>query len=203
VSVGEPAFWQDLYERGADRWELRGPTPTLVEYLDRAGPSPGRVAVPGCGRGHDCRLLAGRGHRVWGFDWAPHAIAEARALAARDAVDVTFEQRDVFGLPAAYPGFFDGAWEYTSYCAIDPGRRLEYVRMLHAILKPGGWLLACFFPLREGSGGPPFPTSEAEIRELLAPGFAFVDTYRPETSAEGRRGLEWIVFARAVSAAGR
>ena len=57
-----------------------------------------RIAVPGAGRGHDARLLARRGYRVWGFDWAPSAIAEATRLAAADGVDVAFEARDVFTL---------------------------------------------------------------------------------------------------------
>lgn len=197
--VNQPAFWQGLYEQGGDRWELRGPTPTLVEYLDRAPPPTGRVAVPGCGRGHDCRLLGRRGYRVWGFDWAPQAIAEARALASREGLDVAIEQRDVFGLAEASRGFFDGVWEYTSYCAVDPSRRPEYVRMLRDILAPGGWLLACFFPIREGSGGPPFPTTEAEVRRLFELSFSFLEVYVPETSAEGRRGIEWMVFARATA----
>ncbi|MGH7267279.1 MAG: methyltransferase domain-containing protein, partial [Candidatus Rokuibacteriota bacterium] len=149
-----------------------------------------------CGRGHDARFLARRGYRVWGFDWAPQAVEEARVLAARDRVDVAVEERDLFRLADAYPGFFDGVWEYTAFCAIDPARRAEYAAMLHAILKPGGWLLACFFPVREGSGGPPFPTTDAEVRRLFAPFFELVQAYVPETSAEGRAGLEWMVFAR-------
>ena len=104
-TVNEPAFWQGLYESQADRWELGGPTPPLVEYLAKHPRLPGeRLAVPGCGRGHDARFLARHGYRVWGFDFAEPAIREARALAGRARVDVTFEQRDVFGLAADYRG---------------------------------------------------------------------------------------------------
>ena len=195
-TVNEPAFWQGLYERQADRWELGGPTPPLVEYLAKHPRLPGeRLAVPGCGRGHDARFLARHGYRVWGFDFAEPAIREARALAGRARVDVTFEQRDVFGLAADYRGFFDGVWEYTSFCAIDPARRPEYVEVTRALLKPEGWLLACFFPVRDGSGGPPFPTTEAEVRRLFEPHFTLVEASVPATSAEGRKGLEWLVMA--------
>jgi SAM-dependent methyltransferase len=194
--VSEPAFWEGLYARQSDRWELGRPTPPLVEYLARTPPSRGRVAVPGCGRGHDARLFTRLGYRVWGFDFAAPAIVEARALAARDGLDIAFEQRDVFDLAAEYRGFFDGLWEYTCFCAIDPGRRPEYVRLVRDLLTPGGWLLACFFPVREGSGGPPFPTTEAEVRRLFSPAFGFVETYVPQTSAPGRQGLEWWVTAR-------
>jgi 2-polyprenyl-3-methyl-5-hydroxy-6-metoxy-1,4-benzoquinol methylase len=81
------------------------------------------VAVPGCGRGHDARLLARLGHRVVGFDFVPEVIGAARELAKHERMDVTFETRDVFGLADAYPRFFDGVWEYTCFCAIDPLRR--------------------------------------------------------------------------------
>jgi hypothetical protein len=111
-------------------------------------------------------------------------------------VEITFEQRDVFDLAADYRGVFDGLWEYTAYCAVDPARRTEYVEVIRALLRPEGWLLACFFPVREGSGGPPFPTTEAEVRRLFEPHFTFVETYVPGTSAEGRQGLEWMVMAR-------
>jgi SAM-dependent methyltransferase len=194
--VSAAAFWEDLYARQSDRWELGGPTPPLIEYLHRRTPPPGRVAVPGCGRGHDARLLARRGYRVWGFDFATPAIDEARAATARAGLDVVFEQRDVFGLTADYAGFFDGLWEYTSFCAIDPARRAEYVEMVRGLVKPGGWLLACFFPVREGSGGPPFPATQDEIRRLWTPAFDFVEAYVPETSAPGRQGVEWMVRGR-------
>jgi methyl halide transferase len=201
--VSTPAYWDGLYAGGEDGWDLGAPSPPLAAWLAAGGRfeaarpgAPARIAVPGCGRGHDARLLADRGYRVSGFDFADAAVAQARALAARDAADVTFEQRDVFGLAADYPGAFDAVWEYTCFCAIDPARREEYARVVHAILRPGGVLLGCFFPLREGDGGPPFPVSRAEVERVLAPGFEVVSAGPPAESAERRRGLEWLVEAR-------
>lgn len=195
-TVSDPAFWQGLYDKGSDRWELGRPTPSLGAHLARHSPPRGVVAVPGCGRGHDARFLARRGYRVFGFDFVPEVIRAARGLAQREGADVTFEERDVFGLTKTYPRFFDGVWEYTSFCAIDPARRPEYVEMLAAILKPVGWLLACFFPMGERAGGPPFAVSEAEVRGLLAPRFELLEEYVPFASPEGRQGKEWMVSAR-------
>src|SRR5262249_53693009 len=123
------------------------------------------------------------------------AVAEATAFAHRDGVAVTYEQRDIFTLASAYPGFFDGVWEYTCFCAIDPRRREEYVRVVHAILRPGGTLLACFFPLRARPQGPPFPVSQTEIDRVLAPHSRIVESSPPASSVEPRRGLEWLVRA--------
>jgi SAM-dependent methyltransferase len=224
--VSTAGFWEGLYAGGQDGWELGGPAPPLIDWLDRGGsfaaeepagepaasgpPASGdrgslpprwssgvaaRVAVPGCGRGHDARLLARKGYRVWAFDFAEAATAEARRLAARESVDVTIEQRDVFALPEAYRGAFDGVWEYTCFCAIDPSRRAEYVDVLRAVLRPGGTLLACFYPIREGYDGPPFPVRVAEVERLLAPGFRVVDSGPPGRSADRRQGLEHLVRA--------
>ena len=196
ATVSSPAFWEDLYQRRGDGWELRRPAPPLAAYLEKNPPQPGNVAVLGCGRGHDCRLLAKAGYRVWGFDFVGSAIGEARALAREESLDIVFEQRDIFDLARDYRGFFDGVWEYTCFCAIDPARRPEYVRLVREILNPGGWLLACFYPLREGTEGPPFPTSEAELRRVFTPGFTLLETYVPAESVERRAGLEWMVMAR-------
>jgi SAM-dependent methyltransferase len=154
------------------------------------------VAVPGAGRGHDARLLARRGYRVTAFDFADAAVAEARRLAASDGVDVVVEQRDVFTLGRDHAGAFDGVWEYTCFCAIDPARREEYVRVLHTILRPGGLLLACFFPLREGGDGPPFPVLRADIDRALADRFTVLRAGPPGRSADRRQNLEWLVEAR-------
>ncbi len=202
-AVNEPAFWQDLYERREDGWELGQPAPPLADYLARTPPPRGKVAVLGCGRGHDCRLLARAGWEVWGFDFAPQAIHVARALAKLEKLDIVFEQRDIFDLVPEYRGFFDGVWEYTCFCAIDPPRRGEYVRLVGDLLKPEGWLLACFYPLREGTDGPPFPTSEAEIRRLFTPHFTFVEAWEPSASVERRKGFEWMILARPRRHGGR
>jgi SAM-dependent methyltransferase len=141
-------------------------------------------------------LLARHGYQVTAFDFADAAVAEARRLAAEDGVDVVVEQRDVFTLGHDYAGAFDGVWEYTCFCAIDPARREEYVRVLHTILRPGGLLLACFFPLREGGDGPPFPVLRADIDRALADRFTVLRAGPPGRSADRRQNLEWLVEAR-------
>ena len=120
---------------------------------------------------------------------------EARGLAAAEDSAARFERRDIFTLAADFAGTFDAVWEYTCFCAIDPARRADYVEVLRAILRPGGTLLGCFYPLREGGDGPPYPVSLAEVERLLAPGFRVEESRAPAASAERRRGLEWLLRA--------
>jgi SAM-dependent methyltransferase len=198
VSVNLPAFWENLYRRRGDGWELGEPAPPLVEFVRATPPPRGRVAVPGCGRGHDVRFLARQGYDAVGFDFAADAIHDARALEARQPSGGRFEQRDIFALATDYHGAFDGAWEYTCFCAIDPARRAEYVRVMAAILRPGGWFLACFYPVRLRGGGPPFPVTRSAVRRLLAPAFRIERAGAPLRSLPRRSGQEWMVFARKV-----
>jgi SAM-dependent methyltransferase len=202
ASVSEPAFWEDLYGRGGDGWELGQPAPPLVEFVEATPPPRGRVAVPGCGRGHDVRFLARHGYEAVGFDFSTTAVAAARALAEREAVAASFEQRDIFSLAAEHTNAFDGVWEYTCFCAIDPRRRAEYVHAIRGILKPGGWLLACFYPIRTGGAGPPFPVAKTEIRRLFSPPFRIERAAPPLRSPRQRQGQEWMVLARKVEAPG-
>ena len=198
--VSAPEFWQGLYAAGQDGGALGAPAPALETWLDEGGRFAARTgsarahAVPARPRPRR-PLLARRGYRVWGFDWAPTAIDEATRLAAADGVDPTFEARDIFTLAETHGGFFDAVWEYTCFCAIDPARRQEYIRVVRSLLRPGGLLLACFYPLREGTDGPPFPVSREEIERVLAPGFVVRSAQAPARSVERRRGLEWLVLA--------
>ena len=194
-TVNDPGFWDRAYATGRDQWELAGPTPPLVSLLRRQPPPLGRVAVLGCGRGHDAHLLAQHGYEAWGFDFSAAAIKAARRLTGPGDGAMHFEQLDIFELPARYPASFDGIWEYTCFCAIDPSRRPEYVEVARSILKPSGWLLALFFPTQWESNGPPFPVRETEVHRLFEPSFQIERSWAPADSAKGRLGLEWFVMA--------
>lgn len=62
--------------------------------------------------------------------------------------------------------------------------------------EPAFWEdLACFFPLREGTDGPPFPVSVAEIERVFGPLFRVRQAEPPARSAPPRHGLEWLVRA--------
>jgi len=184
-SVSESAYWQQRYRAGETGWDLGGPCPVFVELLDSAhAPPPGRVAFPGCGRGHDVRLFRERGYDARGFDFA----------AAPD--DVPVEQLDVFDLARRYPEAFDAVVEYTCYCAIDPARRPEYAAALRGALRPGGMLIALLFPVEVRDGGPPFGVDESEIESVLAPGMEVVHVETPESSVEPRRGRERLAILR-------
>lgn len=190
-AVGDPRFWQNLYETGEDGWDLGGPPPPLIRLLETHPPPLGRVAVLGCGRGHDARAFAARGYDAVGYDFAKEAVATARRLGG-----AAFEQRDIFTLP--HDRRFDIVWEYTCFCAVAPARRPEYVEVVRGLLRPGGIFLGLFYPLREGEDGPPFPVTRAEVRRLFSEGFRWISDEVPPDSIERRRGAEWLVRLQTI-----
>ncbi len=198
AGIDQPQFWESRYRAGPVPWDLGGPTPQFVALLQSShAPAPGRLIIPGCGRGYDAILFARHGFDVLGVDFAELPIREARVLARQAGVSCEFLQHDIFALPAQYRGTFDYLLEYTCYCAIDPARRPEYVQVAAGLLRSGGELIGLFFPLqplRQPVTGPPYPVSEDEIRACFAPEFVVEVLEPPTHSAPGRSGLE--LFAR-------
>ena len=183
--VSDAAYWEGRYQRGEAPWDLGGPCPVFVALLASSrAPAKGRVAFPGCGRGHDVRYFRERGYDAVGFDFAPQPT------------DLPIETLDVFELGARYPETFDTVVEYTCYCAIDPARRAEYAASMRAALRPGGTLVALLFPVEHKPEGPPFGVSEAEIEAVLGAGLELTHLETPTTSAEGRRGQERLAIFR-------
>lgn len=196
------AAWEERYASGDTRWDRGQPAPPFVDLLaSSAAPPPGRLAVLGCGRGHDAILFARHGFTVTGFDFAPSAVRTATALAAVEGVDARFLERDLFTLPGEHAGAFDAVLEYTCFCAIDPKRRGDYVRAVDGLLAPGGLLVALFYPTSKSGtgfdapdGGPPFLVTEDDVAAHFGERFRIRSVAIPARSIESRRGREKLAI---------
>jgi SAM-dependent methyltransferase len=182
--------WNRRYEQEDTPWDQGGAHPVLRALLTRAALS-GRVLVPGCGTGHDVRELAQRGLEVTGLDIAPLAVQRARDHAP--VAGETYVVGDLFDLPAAMRGTFDGVFEHTCFCAIDPAQRAAYVRAVAGALKPGGRLLAVFFTDPDHDGeGPPFGCTPAGLDALFGGAFRLVGEHGEIPTYPERAGRELL-----------
>jgi SAM-dependent methyltransferase len=189
-------FWETAYQTGKTGWDLGQPSPVLAAWADRPDVIPGgRMAVVGCGRGHDAVFLADRGFQVVGFDLAPSAIAEADQAARDRGVVAEFVQADILNLAAHWVGQFDWVIEHTCFCAIDPSLRPAYVQAVRSLLTDQGSLVAVFFA-HDRPGGPPFGTSVAEIQQLFEPQFVIQELQRSAHSIDRRRDEEYLGWLR-------
>jgi SAM-dependent methyltransferase len=108
--------------------------------FERLGDLRGRDVLDyGCGHGMAAVVLARRGARVTAFDLSAAYLAEARARAAANGVDVAFVQADGERLPFA-GGSFDAVWGHAVLHHLDLRRA---GRDLSRVLRPGGVAVFC------------------------------------------------------------
>jgi SAM-dependent methyltransferase len=195
--------WNARYEKGDTPWEKGCAAPPLRELLSKTDMEiwgTGLVLVPGCGTGHDVRLIAEQGLSVIGLDLAEQAILRAKAYPQR--CGESYELGD-FLSPAWRAGkSFSAIWEHTCYCAIHPSQRDEYARACAELIPAGGCLIAVFFlnPFDpdEHHEGPPHPASIEEIDARFASHFTREMAWRPESTYPGREGREWLAIYRRI-----
>ena len=198
------SWWDQRYLDGTDRWELGSPAPPLARFLKeqaQAPQPPGRVLVPGCGRGHEAALLASLGFEVVGLDFSAEAVREARRLHGEQPGLLTWVQADLLdaeALDAAGLGSAscDGVLEHTCYCAIDPALRQAYRSTVSRLLQPEGWLLGLFW-CHSRPGGPPYGSDADQlVADFMAAGFSQELWFPATNSAPGPdnqpRDHEWV-----------
>ncbi|MDQ3705717.1 MAG: TPMT family class I SAM-dependent methyltransferase [Chloroflexota bacterium] len=192
----EAEFWERHYQEGNTAWDLGAPAPPFVDLLaEQVPPEPGSMLVLGAGRGHDALLFARHGFEVRALDFAESAVRETQEAARSAGLPVTTAQHDFFALPPGYDASFDYVLEHTFFSAIDPDRRGEYVRIVRRLLKPGGLFIALFYA-HGRPGGPPFTTSEDEVRALFGRDFVIERLEVPVRSVKPRQGLELLALMR-------
>lgn len=193
--VDQEKWWSDVYvSEGNPRWNLAEPAEALKDMLPRLKLPKSRILVLGCGEGHDAAFFAQNGHIVTGIDVSPEAIKRAKKNYAQVS-SLKFEMKDIFSLGSEYNERFDYVFEHTCYCAINPVRRQELVKIWNRVLAPGGHLMGVFFGWDKPQG-PPFGGSEWELRQRLNKNYEFIFWGRWRHSLPRRQGREFFVFAK-------
>ena len=174
MSGPDSSFWQAKFDAGHTPWDRGTLSPQLRAWLESGllnANQHRRIAIPGCGAGHEAVALAQRGFAVTALDYAPAAVARTRAaLQAVDAM-ASVEQADVLVWQAPQP--FDAIYEQTCLCALHPDHWVAYAAQLHRWLKPGGTLFALFAQaLRPAASegrveGPPYHCDINAMRALF------------------------------------
>lgn len=137
-------FYNLWYRFGTPPW-VGSARPELVRLVsDGVLAPPGRAIDLGCGTGANSIYLAQQGFSVTGVDFAPAALARARASAHAASVDVSFVQDDFTRL-SRVTGPFDLLVDYGSFDDLNPSSRAAYVRAVVPLARPGArFLLWCF-----------------------------------------------------------
>jgi cyclopropane fatty-acyl-phospholipid synthase-like methyltransferase len=190
--------WQRRYEQNDTPWDKGEASPALARYLQEHEIRT-HVLVPGCGRGHEVRLLGARpGCMAVGLDLSPTAIVDATAMAGASGYTgtVSFIVGDFFQPPAELTGPFDWVVEHTCFCAIEPLQRAAYVEAAASVLSPGGKLFGIFYLTPDTESGPPFAVSKEELSDLFRTYFDLLEEWVPEESFPGRENRELVQILR-------
>jgi methyl halide transferase len=159
-----PSGWQARYEQGKTGWDRGRPNSILDYWLASKKLLPGRVLIPGCGRGHEVIRLAEEGFDVTALDFAPAAIRHLNQVLARRGLIANVIQADVLEYESEKS--FDVIYEQTCLCALSPAHWLRYESKLHQWLKPNGQLLALF--MQSGKRNePPYSCELVEMQQLF------------------------------------
>jgi SAM-dependent methyltransferase len=190
--------WNDRYKEGHFPWDMGGPAPSLVA-LSEAGNLPlekgSRILIPGCGRGHDVLYLASLGFEAVGLDFAPLALEFGRTEATKRGLDQAhFVEGNFFDPPQSLRNSFDGLYELTCYCAIEPSKRDLFAKSSALVLKENGILISLLFPIEDRPGGPPYGVQIEDFRKRHeAHGFHLEKSWEPMGAHPARSGrVQWV-----------
>ena len=193
-------------------FDARRAAPAFVRALEagRVAAAGRRALVPGAGRGYDLELLVRNGAAsVTGLEISPSAVAAASAYldgalqeeeGARAKAAVVEADFFAYAPTGADAEGFDLVYDYTFFCALEPGQRDAWAARMGRLVKPGGNLVTLMFPLDgDRAGGPPFSVSKADYLDRLEPLFAVeaVEDVPAAASHPERGGREALgIFTR-------
>ncbi len=189
-------YWNTLYLTGDTGWDKGAPSPPIVRLLREGVVKPGaHIAVVGCGRGYEAIEAARQGYRVTAIDFAPEAVKGTLVNARQAGVSLDAVQMSLFDLDAR----FDAVLENTCFCAIDVELRDRYVEKAAQWLEGGGTFFGLFYAHGK-PGGPPFDTSEPEVRRRFSGRFTVERLRVASDSIATRAGKELEAILRATGA---
>ena len=193
-----PEYWEKSYQSGDMGWDLGGPTPIFNDWIQFQTDSLS-ICILGAGNGWDAINFAEKGHNVTAVDFAESAINNMHISARNKGVQINLIHSDIFDLSKLFNHTFDIVLEYTCFCAIDPGRRMDYVKITNKILKPDGKLVALLFPIDKDikDGGPPFAVNLDSTISLFLKYFILDTKEISSLSIERRNGREvFVIFKK-------
>ena len=158
-------WWDNRYADSHIPWDRQGVNPALYHWLEAGTLTPGRILVPGCGRGHEVVELTRCGFHVTALDVAPTAIAFLRQRLGEQRLHADVQQVDLFAWEP--DGAYDAIYDQTSLCAMVLSQWPDYERRLHRWLHSDGQLFILFMQT-ERPGGPPFHCDLSEMRRLFS-----------------------------------
>jgi len=196
--VDDVAFWDELYKDNNDGWDLKTPNPVFTNIISgNKFISPCKLLITGSGKGYDAIAAAKNGYEVTAVDFSTYATDFAIDTALKEGVSIKFLREDIFFLSDEYENKFDAVYEYTTFCAINPARREEFIKKITSTIKINGRFIVLLFPVDGRKGGPPFSVDITGFYNIAKKYLKLEYFLRNINSVKPRKGKEVLfIFKR-------
>jgi SAM-dependent methyltransferase len=186
----DPAFWDERFAQGFMPWDRGGVPEQLRAFV--AASRPLATLIPGCGTGYELAYLREAGWDATAIDFAPVAVANAKAAAGQWAGDIV--EADFFACTPATP--LGLIYERAFLCAMPRAMWPQVAARWAALLAPGT-LLAGYFFFDDVVKGPPFGIDRGTLDSLLMPHFDCIEDAEVADSIPVFHGKErWMIWRR-------
>ena len=198
-NVNSKDFWNDCYANNQIGWDLGKITPVFKDWCDKLTENKS-IFVPGSGNGYDPLYFAKKGHNVTAVDFSSIAVENMSKKAISKNIDINILKEDIFNLNSCHFSQYDYVVEYTCFCAIDPNKRLDYIKIMNDVLVKNGELVGLFLPLLKdkSEGGPPFSVNLEEILEQFSKYFKVVKSIKHPLSIKSRFENEQYIHFKKI-----
>ncbi len=190
-SLLDVAYWGNRYQSKETGWDLGAVSPSLKAYIDQLPNKDIRILIPGAGRAYEAEYLFRNGFRnVHVIDLVASPLVELKNRYPQFP-----ESQLHVGDFLHFIGEFDVILEQTTFCALDPCLRNDYVRKCAELLSTGGVLAGLLFN-RSFESGPPFGGNREEYHSLFTPYFSEIQMEDCYNSIPARAGTELFIILR-------
>jgi len=159
----DASYWETLYGEGKTGWDRGVPHPAVLNWLENGELTTGRIALPGCGNGHEVVELATKGFQVTAIDFAQRPVQRLRDQLKEAKASANIINGDIFEFAPAKQ--FDAIYEQTCLCAIEPTLRVAYEKTIYNWLCDGGQLFVLFMQI-EDKGPRDHPPFHCDLKDM-------------------------------------
>lgn len=182
-------FWRTRYQTNDIGWDLGTVSPPIKTYIDSLVDTSIKILIPGGGNCYEIEYLNEKGFlNTYLVDISSEPIENIRSR--NPLIDAS---KLICGDFFEHTGQYDLILEQTFFCALHPSLRPNYVKQMHALLKPGGKIVGLLFDAPLNDDKPPFGGNREEYMQLFSTFFHIQKMEPCYNSIPPRAGREFFV----------